>query len=146
MLLCVSKVAGLAAEAVEVSGVMMENLCMEECKDGRRRKAKGARYLRRRKSAWETDYLDSNTIYPNHIFQRSFRVPRNLFLKLHIDLLCSNDTTWKTQRDGIGRHGIRSEIKIIVCLRLLGSGRSIDDLDDSEQMGRETIRSYFNLF
>lgn len=42
VVMCVLQVARLAVESVAVPGVMMENLCTEECKDGRGGKDKGA--------------------------------------------------------------------------------------------------------
>lgn len=37
-------------------------------------------------------------------------------------------------------------MKILVYLRFLGSGMYLEDLDDSAQVGRETVRSCFQLF
>lgn len=41
---------------------------------------------------------------------------------------------------------MRSESKILVSLRRLGTGRSYDDLDDCTQMGVETIRQTCKRF
>lgn len=54
--------------------------------------------------------------------------------------------TWSTQRDEIGREGIRGEVKVVVCFRLLGYGRSLWYLDDSTHIGKDSIRKYFYLF
>lgn len=37
-------------------------------------------------------------------------------------------------------------MKILACLRLLGTGRSLDDMDDRAGMGWETPRTYFKRF
>lgn len=141
--MCVSKVAGLAAEAVAVSGVTMANICTEECIDGRRGKVNGVRYILMGTTIWVTDYLPGNPTYQNNLLRRWFRVRRAIVLKRHTDLPFYVAAAWKKRRDDIGRDGIMLNIKIIVFLQLLGSGRSIDD---SAQMVRETILFYFNRF
>lgn len=35
-------------------------------------------------------------------------------------------------------------VKVVVCLRLLGHARLLRDMDDSEQMLKETIRKFSN--
>lgn len=44
------------------------------------------------------------------------------------------------------KRAIRSEVKITACLRILGSGTNVNDMDDSAQMGRHSIRISFHLF
>lgn len=48
--------------------------------------------------------------------------------------------------DAAGKEGIRSEIKILACLTLFGTGHSFGDIDASAQMVRQTISTYFHCF
>lgn len=145
MITVLAEMAVLTGEAV--GGAVGE---LERVSQGgghiRRGKVAGARFFRRGPSPWIDFYLGSDPTYPGNVFRQRFRVPRSLFYKLHTDLVNYDCNTWDTRRDCTGRDKIRSEIKVLVCLRLLGTGRSLDDLDDCAQMGRETIRYYFKRF
>eukprot|EP00171_Calliarthron_tuberculosum_P002978 IDg2978t1 len=45
-----------------------------------------------------------------------------------------------------GKKGLTAEVKILACLRVLGTARSFDDLDDGSRMASETLRGYFKQF
>lgn len=109
-------------------------------------KMPGSLFIYRENSRWIPYYLAEDPVYPASTFRENFRVPLSLFKKLWADLLNYDSTTWGTSRDAVSRDGIRGEVKVLVCLRLLGHARSLRDLDDSAQMGKETIRKYFWLF
>lgn len=79
-------------------------------------------------------------------FRKNLRVSKSLFRRMWQDMVLYDACTWSTKRDAIGREGIRGEVKVLMCLRLLGHARSLRDLDGSAQMGKETIRKYFHLF
>lgn len=53
---------------------------------------------------------------------------------------------WHTRVDATGKKGIRSRVNVLACLWILGTDRSIDDIDDSVRMARQTIRTYFHEF
>lgn len=75
----------------------------------------GVNYIRHFVSPWIRYYLVHSPTYPGTVVRRRFRVPRALFLKIHTDLLSFAPRFWKTKVDGIGREGIRSEVKVLVC-------------------------------
>lgn len=85
-------------------------------------------------------------MYTPDMFRNVFRVPPALLLKLWRDFCRHDPKRWETRKDGIGDPGICGEIKDIVALRLLGTGRSLRDMDELTQMGKGTIRFYFCLF
>lgn len=73
-------------------------------------------------------------------------MPRTLFLKLNSYLLTHEKRFWETITDFTGITGISWEVKLLVFLRLLGTGRSLDDLEYCSKMGRENIKYYFKRF
>lgn len=52
----------------------------------------------------------------------------------------------RTRYEASGKKGIRSEVKVLVFLRILGTGKLFDDVEDSVKMGRQTIPHYFHRF
>lgn len=109
-------------------------------------KRKGEKYITRYNSTWSEHYLSAKTYYLEVIFRQSLRIPHTLFLKLKTDLVSNDPNFWSSSVDGIVRPGIQSGVKILACLLLLGSGRSLDEMDHCAQMGKETIWMYFNRF
>lgn len=59
-----------------------------------------------------------------------------------VDLRAFNREVWDMRRDAANREGIPPEIKVLAVLRYLGTGRALDDLDDSCRMSAETVRQY----
>lgn len=45
--------------------------------------------------------------------------------------------------DAKGKDGIRSEIEMLDFLRILGTGHSFDEVEDSAQLERQSIRFNF---
>ena len=106
----------------------------------------GSRNIERGKSTWEDDYLGPNPKYSRKQFRRRFRVPMCLFMRIHDDLLSAFPDRFEQRRSATGKLGHNSKMKILVALRRLGTGRSLDDLDDSCRMGVETIRKICSDF
>lgn len=100
----------------------------------------------REPSRWLRYYLTADPVYRTSHFRKHFPVPLSLFRLVFQDLVKYEPFTLCTQRGAIGREGIKGEVKVLVCLRLLGHARSHRDLDDSAQMGKEPKRNYFHLF
>ena len=67
-------------------------------------------------------------------------------LKIAQDLLEFNPEIWKRRTDAAGRSGQGTEVKVMVCLRVLGSGCSLEDIDDKARMAPETVRYYLQHF
>lgn len=103
----------------------------------------GPSTVSREPSHWMRYYMGPNLMYPTTTLHRVFHVPRTLFWRIISNLIHQNHTKWSTRTDGFGRKGKEAEIKVMVCLRLLGSARSLRDLDDGACMGKETIWKYF---
>ena len=106
----------------------------------------GSKAIRRGTSSWETDYLGDAPLYPLRCFRRRFRVPRALMLKIAKDLVDLNPGIWLTRVDAAGRPGQKTEVKVMACLRVLGSGCALDDIDDKARMSPETVRFYLQHF
>lgn len=70
------------------------------------------------------------------------RVPWVMFLRIQSDLIAHRSHVWRTSGDGMAPEGIPSEVKIMVCLRIIVATRSLQDLGDHTEMGKENIRYY----
>lgn len=69
-----------------------------------------------------------------------------MFFKLHKELVERFPEIWATRYNAARKRGIPSQVKVLVCLRKLGTARPLDYLDGSAQMGAETLRQYFRTF
>jgi len=106
----------------------------------------GVRNILRGTSTWKTDYLGSSPAYPLRLFRQRFRIARSMFYKLLSDLTASYPNIWNQRSNAAGRRCIIPEIKILACLRVLGTARSFDDLDDGSRMSKDSLRMYFRNF
>lgn len=106
----------------------------------------GTRNINRGRSSWATEYLSQHPIYSSREFRQRFCVPRAMFHRIHGDLVATYPKVWATREDAARKAGIPSQIKVLVCLHILGTGRAFDDVDDSAKMAPETARKYFKLF
>lgn len=97
-------------------------------------------------SRWVEHYLGANPVFPTRVFRENFRVPRTLFVRLLADIQAHASSTWCARRDSVVRTGLAPEVKLLVCLRRLGSAVFLRELYDMEKMGKETIRSYYSTF
>jgi len=111
-----------------------------------RGRTKGTRNIERGESTWVSDYLGESHIYGLRSFRRRFRVPRGMFAELHHDLTTHFPQIWSQRKNAVGRLGIRSEVRVLACLRFLGTSRSFDDMDDAARMAPETLRGYVKEF
>lgn len=109
-------------------------------------KVKGAKFYKRGTSAWMHQFVGPHATKTPALFRALFRVPKAMFIKILADLVAYRPLVWGTTTDAVGRKGIPSEIKVLVCLRLIGTARSLQDLVDQAEMGKETIRYYLRQF
>jgi hypothetical protein len=87
----------------------------------------------------QRDYLGDAPVYSDEQFQRRFRLPRSLFMRI-VDTLRARDTYFTCRRDAVGRAGFTTEQKITAALRMLASGESADRSDEYVRMGESTAR------
>lgn len=85
-------------------------------------------------------------MYPASMFHGVFRVLMLLFEILLGHIVAFNQRKRSTRTDAFGRRYIRAEFELLVFIRLIGSTRSLKDVDDGVHMGKETIRRYFENF
>jgi hypothetical protein len=92
-----------------------------------------------------SDYLSISSLYPPAKLRKTFRNHLKLYWIIHGELV-SCDPSLYQQIDGFGRPGHTSHQKILMSMRLLGSGASFMQLDDSARMSVESMRSAFYRF
>lgn len=110
-----------------------------------KRRVEGSSYIYHPHSRWVEHYLCLHPLFPPRVFRENFRVPRTMFTRDMTDQPSHSPQTWSEQRDAVGRAGVASEVKVPVCLRRMRCASSLRDLDDSAQMGNQTIRKYMKL-
>lgn len=109
-------------------------------------RTQGSRNFRRGQSNWIRDYIDRNPTYPDYVFQRCFTVPRSIYFHIRNDFLRQFPDTWITRRAGFGKLGHPTDIKLLVCFRILATGAALDLFDDVTYMSEASIRYYFRQF
>lgn len=106
----------------------------------------GSRHIHRYSSLWYDLYLSSDPMYRTDIFRQRFPIQRTLFLKIKSYLVSFDAKNWSTRIDGLERPGILLDVKILACLSLYCTGRSLYDLENSRKMGKETLQRNFRRF
>jgi hypothetical protein len=96
--------------------------------------------------SWFSDYLSPSPVYNAAHFRRRFRVPHPLYLRIESDLLRNFPEDFKQKCDATGRPGHTAWQTILVALRRLATGRSLDDLDDAARMSEESTRQACRIF
>ena len=114
-------------------------------KKNRRGRTPNSKTIIRGLSPWIHDYLGEFPVFSRRFFRAQFRIPRGLFEKVHRDLV-ERFKVFQTRRNAAKKVGIQSEVKVLACLQVLGSGCAIENLDESSQMSRESIRAYLKKF
>ncbi|CAN6707468.1 unnamed protein product [Malus baccata var. baccata] len=84
------------------------------------------------------DYFIPNSIFPDHIFRRRFRMQQNLFNKIMSDI-CNHDSYFVQKEDAFHVLGLIPEQKITTSLRMLAYGASADQVDEIARMGKTTV-------
>lgn len=91
------------------------------------------------------DYFSSSPTYPDHLFQRRFRVSKRIFFIIH-DAVCLADSYFTQRRDCTGRKGLSSLQKITAAMRLLAYGASADSLDETLRLAESTALECLERF
>ena len=102
--------------------------------------------IQRGTCSWLKDYIDRDPIYPESFLVRRFGVTREMFFFIHNHLVRNHPDLWDTRINGFGRIGHPSEVKVLLCLRILVTSGSYDSFDDQARMSESSIRDYFQSF
>ncbi|KAM2113728.1 hypothetical protein ACFX1Q_022371 [Malus domestica] len=84
------------------------------------------------------DYFIPNSIFPDHVFKRRFRMQRNLFDKI-MSAICNHDPYFVQKDDVFHVLCLIPEQKITASLRMLTYGASANQVDEIARMGRTTV-------
>ncbi|XP_070662484.1 uncharacterized protein [Malus domestica] len=84
------------------------------------------------------DYFVRNSAFPDMYFRRRYRMERHLFNKIVI-VVCNHDSYFVQKNDAFGVMGFLPKQEIIVALRMLAYGASVDQIDEIARMGKSTI-------
>lgn len=91
------------------------------------------------------DYWGPTPVYNAQHFRTRFRMPRELFDKIHRDL-CEFDSYFVQKLDALRRPGLSPLQKICCSLRMLTSGVSAEEQDDKYRMGASTALESLKTF
>lgn len=111
-----------------------------------RGRQKGTYNIDRGVCTWVEDYLSENAAHSRTDFRKTFRVPRAMFERIHDDLMQSYPKVWATRVNAAKKTGVPSLVKVLMCFRILGTGRANHDRANGARMGAETARVYFKTF
>ncbi|XP_040374628.1 uncharacterized protein LOC112200366 [Rosa chinensis] len=84
-----------------------------------------------------TDYFAEVPRFGEQKFRRRFRMSKSLFYRI-ADAVKNHDNFFMQQRDGIGRLGLSSFVKITAVFRMLAYGVPADSLDEYLKIGEST--------
>ncbi|XP_068319670.1 uncharacterized protein [Pyrus communis] len=84
------------------------------------------------------DYFIPNSVFPDHVFRRHFRMQRSLFDKI-MSAICDHDPYFVQKEDIFRVLGLLPKQKITAALRMLAYGASADQVDEIARMGKTTI-------
>ena len=80
------------------------------------------------------DYFSSTSTYTAEQFERRYRMPREVFVRLH-NAIVAKDEYFCERRDATGKVGASSFQKLTAALRMLAYGASSDSLDEYYSTG-----------
>ena len=78
-------------------------------------------------------------------FRKVFRMDLDAFEQL-LNLINNFTDVFSRKKDGLGNEGVHCEIKILACLNVITSGKSMVQVADRFKFGRETLNYYFDKF
>lgn len=79
-----------------------------------------------------------DSIYSEADFERRFRVPRNIFNRIHDQL--KGTAPFVHCKDAIGKWGIYPLVKLVACFRFIAYGDAYDREDENLNIGETTMR------
>lgn len=104
-------------------------------------------HIERGTSTWIANDLSSTPTYGDILFCRRFVLSKKLFdeiLEENIQVACPS--LWCTLVNAAVKLEIPAQVKLLFCLRVLTSGRIMEDLDYSAGMAEDMVRVYTKRF
>ena len=86
------------------------------------------------------DYFVERPLYPDAMFQRSFRMNRSLFLRI-VEGVTTTDPYFQQRPNALGELGASPIQKCTAALRMLAYGTCADAVDEYIKIGESTERS-----
>ena len=132
-----------ALEVIEVGSNLQAAFCHGGSRPGKRRNIdrqdqEGAVRIYK-------DYFSEEPTYSDELFQRRYRIPRVVFLRVHNALL-AYDRYFQQRRDATGLMGKSPFQKNTAAIRMLAYGASADSLDEycrvSEAVAMESMKRF----
>ena len=93
----------------------------------------------RARNAVMVDYMGPNPIFPDHQFERTFRITKSHVEDI-VSILAKYDTYWTETYDAIGRASISPYVKFLCAQKKLCYGVSFSAFQDYFQMGESSAR------
>ena len=103
-----------------------------------RRAANFDRKREKRGKDFLEDYFIPNSVFPDHVFRRRFRMQRSLFNKI-MSAICNHDLYSVQKEDAFHVLRLLPEQKIMAAMRMLAYGASADQVDEIARMGKIII-------
>lgn len=91
------------------------------------------------------DYFSSAPVYDENTFERRFRMPKSVFLRIH-DSLTNNYTAFQQRRDATNKLGLSGLQKITAALRILAYGKALDEVDELCRIAESTAAATLKTF
>lgn len=136
---------------VDIVGELLESSDEDEDatrKHGGSRPGKAANIDRSRQLFAESlhrDYFSSDPVYPAHLFERRFRLTRDIFVKI-VDKLQTNDRYFVQRKDCTGTLGLNAYQKCTAAMRMLAYGGAADAVDEYVRLAESTCLEALQRF
>jgi hypothetical protein len=91
------------------------------------------------------DYFAENPVYPDEVFERRFRMSRQLFMRI-CDEMKRFDRWFDMRYDALKKPGLSTLQKCTAAMRMLAYGLPADAVDEYVKIGESTANFYFERF
>ncbi|XP_062700579.1 uncharacterized protein LOC109407066 [Aedes albopictus] len=90
-------------------------------------------------------YFSPQSVYPENLFERRFRMPKRMFLRILEDITAANDY-FKLKCNAAGKPGLSGIQKCAAAIRQLAYGTASDATDEYIQIGESTANEAMKEF
>lgn len=108
---------------------------LSHLKGGCREKVKGAAFRKRGVNTVIAKFVWPNPTKIMEFYRALFWLPWNSFVRISKYLIAHRPEIWSTDVDGVERVDISSEAKVLVCVTISRTARSLQDLVDQAETG-----------